>query len=75
MGKTTLLKIILGEDGNFEGAMEISSGLSIRSIPQELPPTEESLFEYVISSFPQSSFPRCGRWNRKFTKDLKIKPF
>ncbi|HCL57047.1 MAG TPA: hypothetical protein DHW82_08590 [Spirochaetia bacterium] len=52
-GKTTLLKILLGWEKEFEGERVFPSQKTILTVEQELPQSEVSLLDYILSFFPQ----------------------
>lgn len=50
-GKTTLLQILLGTEGIDTGVISRKKGLSIGWIPQTLPSTNQTAFDYISHSF------------------------
>lgn len=51
LGKTTVLKMILNEDTEYEGQIETLNNICIKTIEQEIPKTDMLLLDYVLSSF------------------------
>jgi len=54
-GKTTLLKILLGEIGPTEGSIEMPKGYRVRSLEQYLKFSEKSVLAQVCSALPKAS--------------------
>ncbi len=52
-GKTTLLKILSGEDSDFEGVVKLRKGLRVTLTKQEhIEDTKQSALEYILKSVP-----------------------
>ena len=56
LGKSTLIKIILGEDTNFEGEVKLAPSVKIGYIPQEIKfqNEEETILEYFMYDYNES---------------------
>ena len=54
-GKTTFLKILLGEESPTEGKIEIPNGYRLRSLEQHLKFSEKTVLAQVSSALPKSS--------------------
>ncbi len=54
-GKTTLLKILLGEISPTEGSVEMPNGYRVRSLEQHLKFSEKSVLNQVCSALPKTS--------------------
>lgn len=70
-GKTTLLKLLLKQDTQYEGQIEIQGNLKIQSLDQEIPNTQESLLNYSLSIFPEK---KTLEKIRLLEKDLATQP-
>lgn len=54
-GKSTFLKILLGEEAPQEGTIEMPSGYRIKSLEQHLHFTEKTILDQVRSALPKNS--------------------
>lgn len=52
-GKTTILKVITGEEGLFEGTVSRKKDLRIGYVQQESPDTKELVADYILASFTE----------------------
>ncbi|MBN2087274.1 ATP-binding cassette domain-containing protein [Candidatus Peregrinibacteria bacterium] len=55
-GKSTFLKILLGDESPQEGKIEIPKGYTIRSLEQHLKFQEKTILAQVCSALPKNSF-------------------
>lgn len=53
LGKTSLVKMILGEDKDFGGTITLSSKKTLQTVAQDLPKSDIFLLDYILENFPQ----------------------
>ena len=60
-GKSTFLKILLGEETAQEGDIEMPSGYRVKSLEQHLRFTEKTILEQVCKALPPNAIRSEGR--------------